>query len=143
MLWAEQQQRAFKRVDTLHSEAQAHAMKTSQILLLASLSLLGASCVDQGVEQSADQDDVSTTSADVTSSGASTQSACIARTPTTWVVNGAVCTYPWRRDFPLEIGESIQIPSYQGGGGYLDLYCDAQGLHLIEEVCSGTCELCL
>lgn len=110
-------------------------MKFSQILLLASLSLIGASCVDQ--------EHVSTTSDDVTSSGASTQSACIARTPTTWIVNGAVCTYPWRQDFPLEIGESIQIPSHQGGGGYLEILCDAQGLRHTAEVCEGRCELCL
>lgn len=114
-------------------------MKFSQFLLFASLTLAAVSCVDQDL----DQGDVSATSDELTSRGVTTQSACTAYTPTHWWVNGAGCAYPWPGTFPLEIGESVRIESYQGGSGYLDLYCDANGLHLIEEVCSGTCELCL
>jgi hypothetical protein len=110
-------------------------MEISRILLLASLTLIGASCVDH--------DNVGTTSDDVTSSGAATQSACTVRTPTNWVVNGPTCTYPIRRSIPIELGESFRLDSLQGGGGYQDFYCDAGGLHLIEEVCEGVCELCL
>ena len=110
-------------------------MMTSRILLFASLTMIGASCVGE--------DHVSTMSDELTSYGAATQSACTVRTPTSWIVNGRMCTDPVRRTIPLELGESVRIDSFQGGGGYLDLFCDASGLHLIEEVCEGVCELCI
>lgn len=114
-------------------------MKFSQVLLLASLTLAAASCVDQDL----DQGDVSATSDELTSRGVTTQSACVARTPTSWWVNGAMCTHPWPGSYPLEIGETVRIESFQGGGGYIDVYCDEGGLRHTAEVCSGTCELCL
>jgi hypothetical protein len=120
-------------------------MKLSQILLFASFTLVGASCVDQDLDQGVDQDQVSTTSDDLTSRAARppVEGACTVLTPTSWYVNGSVCSYPWPGTFPLQLGESIQIDSYHGGGGFLELYCDETGLHLVQEVCSGTCELCV
>lgn len=120
-------------------------MKIFQILLFASLTLVSTSCAEQDVDQDVEQDQVSTTSDDLTSRAARppVEGACTVRTPTSWYVNGSVCTYPWPGTFPLQLGESIRIDSYHGGGGYLELSCDEGGLHLVEEVCSGTCELCV
>lgn len=109
-------------------------MRNHSVVLFASLALLGASCVDH--------EPVSATS-DAVGRSATTQSACTVETPTTWVVNGVSCTNPFRWSYPLELGESVRVESFQGGGGYLEISCDAQGLHLVEEVCAGTCELCL
>jgi hypothetical protein len=100
---------------------------TSRILCSLALTL-GACAV---------QDSESTDSNDLTRFEAKTQSACTVRTPTSWVVNGVVCSNPWRADYPLEIGESVVITDSVLGRGYQEVACTTSGLTLVAEECLG------